>query len=140
MAGPGETALGQRPAMDVFGTDYPTPDGTCIRDYIHVKDLVRAHMAALAHLRAGNGSDVFNCGYSHGYSVLEVIDAVRRISGKEFTVQHAERRPGDPAAIVAKSDKIRQALGWVPEYADLDTIVAHALAWEDQLPRFQRAS
>ncbi len=135
-----ETALGQRPGMEVFGTDYPTPDGTCIRDYIHVKDLARAHLAALQHLRAGRGSDVFNCGYARGYSVLEVIEAVRRVSGREFKVHLGARRPGDPAAIVARTDKIRAALSWTPEYDDLDTIVGHALAWEENLARFKQAS
>ncbi len=129
-----ETALGKRSHMEVFGTDYPTPDGTCIRDFIHVKDLVRAHMAALAHLRAGGRSDVFNCGYSKGYSVLEVIDAVRRVSRKnDFEVRLSPRRAGDPPSIVAASDKIRHQLGWVPEYADLDLIVAQALSWEAKL-------
>lgn len=128
-----ETALGQRPHMDVFGTDYDTVDGTCVRDYIHVKDLARAHMAALAHLKSGGGSDVFNCGYSRGYSVRQVIDAVKRVSGVDFTVRLAPRRPGDPAAIVAASDKIRSTLGWKPEYDDLDGIVRHALDWERQL-------
>lgn len=104
-----ETALGRRAGMEVFGTDYPTPDGTCVRDYIHVTDLVRAHMAALRHLRAGAPSDVFNCGYSRGYSVLEVIDAVRRVAGVSFDVRIAPRRAGDPPSIVAASDKIRAA-------------------------------
>lgn len=128
-----ETALGRRAGMEVFGTDYPTPDGTCVRDYIHVTDLVRAHMAALGHLRAGAPSDVFNCGYSRGYSVLEVIDAVRRVAGVSFDVRIAPRRAGDPPSIVAASDKIRAALGWTPEHDDLDGIVGDALAWERQL-------
>ncbi len=92
-----ETAVGKRPYMEVFGTDYPTPDGTCVRDYIHVTDLARAHTAALAYLRKGGASDVFNCGYSHGYSVLEVIEAVKRASGKSFEVRLSPRRAGDPA-------------------------------------------
>lgn len=135
-----ETALGQRPHMDVFGTDYPTHDGTCIRDYIHVSDLIRAHVAALEYLRAGGKSDVFNCGYSKGFSVLEVIDAVKRVSGVNFDVRLSPRRAGDPAAIVAGSDKIRKTLGWAPLNDDLDEIVAHALAWEDHLARFKLAS
>ncbi len=135
-----ETALGKRPQMEVFGTDYPTRDGTCIRDYIHVTDLARAHMAALAYLRAGGVSDVMNCGYSRGYSVLEVIDAVKRASGREFAVRPTERRPGDPVAIVAASDKIRSRLGWQPAHDDLSIIVTHALAWEDHLARFKAAS
>ena len=134
-----ETALGQRPHMDVFGTDYPTPDGTCVRDYIHVTDLARAHMAALVSLRQGQGSAVYNCGYSKGFTVLEVIDAVKRMSGKDFTVRLSGRRAGDPAAIVAQSAKIRDELGWAPQHNDLDAIVAQALAWESQLGRFQQA-
>jgi UDP-glucose 4-epimerase len=129
-----EAALGKRERMQVFGTDYPTPDGTCVRDYIHVKDLARAHLAALRHLRGGGTSDVFNCGYSRGYSVLEVVEAVKRVSGRDFEVVLAGRRPGDPATIVACSAKIRSALGWKPELDDLDRIVAHALAWEARLP------
>jgi UDP-glucose 4-epimerase len=127
-----ETALGMRPKIDVFGTDYPTPDGTCIRDYIHVTDLAAAHSAALAHLRRGGANVTFNCGYGHGYSVLEVIDAVKRVSGRNFAVMVSDRRPGDPAAIVADSTKIRTMLGWLPQFDDLDTIVAHAIAWERQ--------
>jgi len=128
-----ETALGKRSHMEVFGTDYPTEDGTCVRDYIHVNDLARAHLAALAYLRSGGKTDIFNCGYSRGYSVLEVIDAVKRASGSDFDVRLSERRPGDPAAIVAASDKIRGTLGWRPQLDDLDQIVAQALAWERQL-------
>ena len=128
-----ETALGKRGHMEVFGTDYPTPDGTCVRDYIHVTDLAAAHVAALAHLRRGGASTVFNCGYSRGYSVLEVIDAVKRVSGVDFEVRLSPRRAGDPASIVAGSERIRSALGWVPAHDDLDTIVAQALAWERKL-------
>ena len=134
-----ETALGQRPHMDVFGTDYPTPDGTCVRDYIHVTDLARAHMAALVSLRQGKGSAVYNCGYSKGFTVLEVIDSVKRMSGKDFTVRLSGRRAGDPAAIVAQSAKIRDQLGWTPQHNDLDAIVTQALAWESQLGRFKQA-
>jgi UDP-glucose 4-epimerase len=128
-----ETALGKRAKIDVFGTDYPTADGTCIRDYIHVTDLVQAHCDALAYLRAGGRSVTLNCGYSHGFSVVEVIDAVKRVSGVDFRVDYAARRPGDPSQIVAKSDRIRQTLGWRPQFDDLATIVAHALAWERKL-------
>ena len=135
-----ETALGKRSHMDVFGTDYPTPDGTCIRDFIHVKDLARAHVAALAHLRRGGASDVFNCGYSKGYSVLQVIEAVKRAAHRTFDVRLSPRRPGDPPAIVASSDKIRATLGWVPEHDDLDRIVAQALAWETRLDQIKAAS
>jgi UDP-glucose 4-epimerase len=130
-----EAALGKRAKLDVFGTDYPTPDGTCIRDYIHVADLVRAHSDALAYLRGGGRPVTLNCGYSHGFSVLEVIDTVKRVSGVDFRVDYAAKRPGDPAQIVAKSDRIRQTLGWRPQFDDLATIVAHALAWERTLPR-----
>ena len=132
-----ETALGKRAQMEVFGTDYPTRDGTCIRDYIHVTDLARAHMAALGYLRAGGASEVMNCGYSRGYTVLEVIDAVKRASGREFAVRLTERRPGDPVAIVAASEKIRARLGWRPAHDDLSTIAAHALAWEDHLAHLE---
>ena len=135
-----ETALGKRPYMEVFGTDYPTPDGTCIRDYIHVTDLVRAHLVALRYLRDGGSSDVFNCGYSRGFSVLQVIEAVKRASGADFEVRLSARRPGDPAAIVAASDKIRVRLGWRPQYDNLDIIAAQALAWEAQLGELKHAS
>jgi UDP-glucose 4-epimerase len=128
-----ETALGRRPKLEVFGTDYPTPDGTCIRDYIHVSDLARAHLASLAHLRRGGSSATFNCGYGHGHSVLEVIEAVRRASGREFPVEIADRRPGDPASLVADVSRIHAALDWRPQFDDLDTIVTHALAWERRL-------
>ena len=135
-----ETALGKRSHMEVFGTDYPTPDGTCVRDYIHVTDLARAHLAALAHLRKGGSSDIFNCGYSKGFSVHEVIAAVKRVSEADFTVKLSPRRPGDPAAIVAASAKIRDTLGWTPKHDDLDGIVAHALAWEKRVDALKAAS
>jgi UDP-glucose 4-epimerase len=128
-----EAALGKRAKMDVYGTDFPTPDGTGIRDYIHVSDLARAHSAALAHLRRGGESKTFNCGYGKGASVLEVIDAVRRISGRDFPVEVCGRRPGDPAELVANVDRIRGTLDWRPQFQDLDTIVAHAFAWERRL-------
>ncbi len=128
-----EAASGKRRGMDVFGTDYTTHDGTCIRDYIHVTDLARAHLSALSHLREGGASDVFNCGYSRGFSVLEVIEAVKRTSGRDFPVNFAPRRAGDPPEIVAESAKIRRQLGWQPKYDDLDLIVRHALAWEARL-------
>jgi UDP-glucose 4-epimerase len=135
-----ETALGLRPRMDVFGTDYDTPDGTCIRDYIHVSDLARAHSAALAHLRSDGASETFNCGYGHGASVLEVIDAVKRVSGSDFAVRLSARRPGDPAAIVADGTRLRSELGWTPQFDDLDTIVEHALAWERRLADTREAA
>lgn len=130
-----QAALGQRSHMDVFGTDYETRDGTCVRDYIHVTDLVRAHMLALRHLRSSTHADslTLNCGYGEGRSVLEVIDAVKRASGVDFTVNLVPRRPGDPAKIVAAADRIRQILGWVPEHDNLDEIVRQALDWENQL-------
>jgi UDP-glucose 4-epimerase len=128
-----ETALGRRPKIDVFGTDYPTPDGTCIRDYIHVTDLARAHIAALAYLRRGGASTTFNCGYGHGYSVLEVLAAARRISGNEFPVDFADRRAGDPASLVADVGRIQAELDWRPMFDDLETIISHALAWERRL-------
>jgi UDP-glucose 4-epimerase len=128
-----ETALGKRDHITVYGTDYPTADGTCVRDYIHVSDLVAAHAEALRHLRAGSESLVANCGYGRGFSVLEVIDTVKRVSGKDFPVTLGDRRPGDPAAIVASPALIEARLGWRPRYADLDTIVASALQWEKAL-------
>ena len=128
-----ETALGRRPRMQVFGTDYPTPDGTCVRDYIHVADLVRAHGDALRYLRGGGASTTLNCGYGRGFSVFQVIDTVRRVSGVDFEIELAARRPGDPARIVARSDKIRALLGWRPQYDDLATIARDALEWELRL-------
>ena len=130
-----ETALGKRPYMQIFGSDYPTPDGTCVRDYIHVGDLVAAHRLALQRLRAGGDSMVANCGYGHGYSVLEVMDAVRRAYGGEFDVRMTGRRAGDTASVVANSTLARSELGWVPKLDDLDTIVGHALNWERILAR-----
>jgi UDP-glucose 4-epimerase len=128
-----ETALGARPKVQVFGTDYPTPDGTCIRDYIHVSDLVAAHSDALAYLRGGGASTTLNCGYGRGFSVREVIDTVRQVSGVDFPAEVAARRPGDPAQIVANSDRIRALLGWRPQFDDLAVIATHALAWERKL-------
>jgi len=128
-----ETVLGLRPKLNVFGDDYPTPDGTCIRDYIHVSDLVRAHADALRYLRSGAPSLTLNCGYGHGFSVLEVIDAVKRVSGIDFKVDMAPRRAGDPARIVAHSERVRSELGWRPRYDDLPAIVRDALAWEREL-------
>jgi UDP-glucose 4-epimerase len=128
-----ETALGLRPKMQVFGTDYETSDGTCVRDYIHVWDLVGAHSHALAYLRAGGASAVLNCGYGRGFSVLEVIETVKQTAGIDFQVEFAGRRPGDPARIVAAADRARSTLGWHPQLDDLPTIVRHALAWERNL-------
>lgn len=128
-----ETALGKRDGMAVFGTDYDTPDGTCMRDYIHVSDLAAAHRLALARLRAGGSSLVANCGYGHGYSVLEVIDSVRRMSGRDFAVEMGPRRPGDAVSVVADASRARQEFGWTPQHDDLDAIVADALRWEELL-------
>jgi UDP-glucose 4-epimerase len=134
-----ETALGLRPKLEIFGTDYPTADGTCIRDYIHVSDLADAHKLALHYLRSGGIPLTLNCGYGHGFSVREVIETVKRVSAIDFKVENAPRREGDPARIVASSERIRDALGWHPRYDDLPTIVTHALAWERQLmARFPR--
>ena len=130
-----EAATGQRAKIEVFGTDYPTPDGSCIRDFIHVSDLTQAHRAALAYLRGGGSSTTLNCGYGRGYSVLETIEAVRRVSGRNFAVQYAARRPGDIMTMVADTGRIRSVLDWTPRYDDLDTIAGHALAWEEKLFR-----
>ena len=128
-----QAALGVRNGMEIFGADYPTPDGTCVRDYIHVCDLVSAHIAALDYLRGGGPSATLNCGYGHGYSVREVVDTVKRVSGADFAVAMRPRRAGDPASIVADTRAIRRLLSWVPAYDDLDTIVRHAMAWERKL-------
>lgn len=125
-----ETALGKRPFMEIFGTDYPTPDGSCVRDFIHVSDLVAAHRLALTRLRDGGENLVANCGYGHGYSVLEVIDSVRRVHGRDFEVRMAGRRPGDPSIVIADSSLARSELGWSPMRDSLDDIVADALSWE----------
>lgn len=130
-----QTALGQRAGMEVFGTDYDTPDGTCLRDYIHVSDLIGAHMDALSHLKRGGQSGIFNCGYGTGYSVLEVIKSVERVHGTKLNVKYGPRRAGDPAGIVAGADKAREILGWKPKHADLDFIVDSALRWEQHLMR-----
>jgi UDP-glucose 4-epimerase len=130
-----EAATGQRSKIDVFGTDYPTPDGSCIRDFIHVSDLVQAHRAALSYLREGGTSTTLNCGYGRGYSVLETIEAVRRASGRNFAVQHAPRRDGDIMTMIADTSRIRATLNWTPQYDDLETIARHALAWEEKLAR-----
>ncbi|WP_445504616.1 UDP-glucose 4-epimerase GalE [Microvirga sp. G4-2] len=127
-----QAALGQRPYLDVFGTDYVTPDGTCVRDYIQVNDLARAHLVALKSLREGGDCAVMNCGYGHGASVLEVVDVVRRVSGIDFEVRLSPRRPGDPAQLVAQVDRIRK-LGWKPQHDDLAEIVDQALRWERTL-------
>jgi len=128
-----QAASGRRDSIKVFGGDYDTPDGTCIRDYIHIVDLCEAHILGLEHLWNDKGSAVFNLGNGQGFSVQEVIDAVRRVSGSDFKVIHDERRAGDPARLVADSTKAREMLGWAPQYADLDTIILHAWNWETSL-------
>jgi UDP-glucose 4-epimerase len=130
-----EAATGQRARIDVFGTDYPTPDGSCIRDFIHVSDLAQAYCAALSYLRGGGASATLNCGYGRGYSVLETVEAVRRVSGRNFAVQYAPRRPGDIVTMIADTIRIRTTLEWTPQYDNLETIAAHALAWEEKLLR-----
>jgi UDP-glucose 4-epimerase len=128
-----QTALGFRPGLEVFGADYPTRDGTCIRDYIQVTDLVSAHLMALSHLRKGGESLICNCGYGRGFSVFEVIDVVKKVSGIDFDVRVSGRRPGDPASLVAQAGRIKSALNWTPEYDNLAVIVTQALAWERRL-------
>ena len=127
-----QAALGQRDGLTVFGSDYATPDGTCVRDYIHVTDLARAHLSALDHLRGGGESLTLNCGYGRGYSVKQVVEVVKKVSGVAFPVTMAGRRAGDPASLIAKADRIRE-LGWQPEHDDLEEIVSQALAWEEKL-------
>jgi UDP-glucose 4-epimerase len=126
-------ALGRVPQLDIFGTDYPTPDGTGVRDYIHVSDLVAAHALALDYLRGGGAACVMNCGYGHGASVREVIAAIERVARLELPVKEGPRRPGDPPSLVADSRLIRATLGWTPKHDDLDEIVATAYAWEKRL-------
>ncbi|MBN8280857.1 MAG: UDP-glucose 4-epimerase GalE [Gammaproteobacteria bacterium] len=128
-----EAAVGKRPYVALFGTDYDTPDGTGIRDYIHVEDLATAHLEALRHLRRGGESAVLNCGYGHGYSVREVIDAVDRANGAPVVRRPEPRRAGDPPVLVARADRIRRVLGWEPRYDSLDVIVETALRWERRL-------
>ncbi len=125
-----ETAIGLRAAMSINGTDYPTADGTCIRDFIHVDDLAAAHVAALEHLRSGHASTICNCGYGHGQSVREVIDMVKEVSGVDFEVREGARRPGDPPKLVADNTKIKDLLDWRPRYDDLRFIVETAWRWE----------
>ena len=133
-----QTALGQRPKMDIFGTDYETPDGTCVRDYIHVTDLIEAHKLLLDHLRAGGDSLTANCAYGQGYSVRQVIDTVKAVSGVDFRVDEGPRRAGDPASITATGRKVREELGWVPQHDDLREMVQTALDWERYLMRRNR--
>jgi UDP-glucose 4-epimerase len=135
-----EAALGKRPFMGVFGTDYDTPDGSCIRDFIHVSDLVNAHYAALNFLRQGGLKFTANCGYSKGYSVLEVIDAVKRISGNDFPVVMEPRRPGDIPSLTANSHRLKSRLTWTPRFDDLDIIIKTALDWESALEQRRKSA
>ena len=128
-----EAATGKRPGVSIFGTDYPTPDGTGLRDYIHVEDLASAHLDALTYLRKGGESTTLNCGYGHGYSVREVLEAVEKVNGAPLTITEEPRRAGDPPELVAVADRVRSVLGWTPEYDDLETIVRTSLAWERKI-------
>ena len=121
--------------MSIYGTDYATPDGTGVRDYIHVEDLARAHLDALDYLRKGSASAVINVGYGHGYSVREVLASVERVTGRHLSVREEPRRPGDPPALVARAERIRSQLSWTPRLDDLDTIVRTAFQWEQRLQR-----
>jgi UDP-glucose 4-epimerase len=125
-----KTAKGERKSVEIYGADYPTPDGTCLRDYIHVDDLAEAHLLSLDHLAAGGKSEVFNCGYGHGYSVREVIDTARKVTGVDFSVENIERRPGDSPVLVADSSRLKKALNWNPKYDDLEYIIKTAWEWE----------
>jgi len=127
-----EAAIGLRPHLDIYGDDYPTPDGTCVRDYIHVADLADAHLLALEHLEAGGESLILNCGYGRGASVKEVVAAVERASGKPLPTVPGPRRPCDPPRVVSNPGRLRERFGWSPKHDDLDGIVASALAWERQ--------
>ncbi|MFN2350011.1 MAG: UDP-glucose 4-epimerase GalE [Thioalkalivibrio sp.] len=128
-----EAAVGKRPHVSVFGTDYPTPDGTGVRDYIHVTDLAAAHLKALEYLRAGGASDTFNVGYGHGLSVRQVLDTVERLNGQPLDIREEPRRAGDPPSLVAAADRIRSVLGWEPRHDDLEFIVRTSLEWERRL-------
>ncbi|MCO6187294.1 UDP-glucose 4-epimerase GalE [Rhizobium sp. L1K21] len=134
-----QVATGKREGMSVFGTDYPTPDGTCIRDYIHVTDLANAHVLAVQRMRNGGGSLVANCGYGRGFSVLEVLETVEKVAGKNLNVTYAPRRAGDAVSIVANPARARKELSWVPEHDDLEEIVATALTWEERLSKHNQA-
>jgi UDP-glucose 4-epimerase len=125
-----KTAKGEYPKLSVYGTDYPTPDGTCVRDYIHVNDLAAAHLLALAHLTETGRTETMNCGYGHGYSVREVVDCARKVTGITFAVEESGRRAGDPPALVADSRRIRELTGWQPRHDDLEFIIRTAWAWE----------
>jgi len=127
------TALGKIPRLMIYGTDYDTPDGTAVRDYIHVDDLSRVHLLALEHLKKTGKNGIYNCGYGRGFSVKEVVNRIRSVTGREFAIHHTERRSGDPPVLVASSDRIRRELGWNPVKDDLTRIIASAWAWEKKL-------
>ncbi len=135
-----EAAVGKRDHVAIFGTDYPTPDGTGVRDYIHVEDLADAHLKALEYLRGGGESETLNCGYGHGYSVREVIKMVERIASFPLVIEESERRAGDPPTLVAEADRIREVLGWEPKFDDLEAIVTSSLNWERKLAEDDWAS
>ena len=128
-----EAATGRRPGVAIFGTDYPTPDGTGLRDYIHVEDLATAHLDALTYLRDGGNSTTLNCGYGHGYSVREVLETVEKVNGEPLNISEEARRPGDPPELVAVAERVRSVLGWTPQYDELETIVRTSLEWERKI-------
>jgi UDP-glucose 4-epimerase len=130
-----EAIVGKRPYVSIFGTDYDTPDGTGVRDYVHVEDVARAHVDALDYLRREGTAAVFNCGYSHGYSVREVLESVQRVAGRTLAIRQEPRRAGDPPTLIAQADRIRSQLGWTPQFDNLDAIVDSALRWERKLQR-----
>jgi UDP-glucose 4-epimerase len=135
-----EAAMGKRDSVAIYGTDFPTPDGTGVRDYIHVEDLARAHLLALEYLDGPDESQVLNCGYGHGFSVREVLSMVERVSGRRLRIREQNRRPGDPPSLIAGADRIRSVLEWSPRHDDLETIVSTALAWERKLAERAEAS
>ena len=128
-----EVIVGKRPYVAVFGTDYPTPDGTGVRDYIHVEDLASAHVKAVEYLRKGGASTTLNCGYGRGFSVREVLNMVEQVAGVPLKVREEARRPGDPPVLVSRAERVRTVLGWQPHYDDLKLIIEHSLAWERKL-------
>lgn len=130
-----KTALGLRRNIAIYGTDYPTVDGTCVRDYIHVCDLAKAHVLALQHLEAGHGSRIYNLGSEQGFTVREIIDTAKEVTGKDFAVVEEQRRPGDPATLIASSNKIKEELGWRPEHSHIDEIIRTAWRWHTQNPK-----
>jgi UDP-glucose 4-epimerase len=125
-------ALGQRDTVSIFGTDYPTPDGTCIRDYIHVSDLADAHILGLEYLLTGNESDIFNLGNGQGFSIKDVIETAKEVTGKNISIKISDRRPGDPAVLVGSSEKAQKILGWNPQYSSLYEMITHAWRWHQK--------